>query len=100
MKTVTIDIEKFIPLFQQCRITAKTFDALHRIENRTENMEMLMRLDGTEHRTLFNTFEALDVAKDYIDWSIEQDRKEHETGASDGKEIRHREEQGGDGKFF
>lgn len=94
MKTVTIDIEKFIPLFQQCRITAKTLDALHRIENRTENMEMLIRIDGTEHRTLFNTFEALGVAKDYIDWSIEQDRKELKTCTSDGKEIRHREEDG------
>lgn len=92
MKTVTIDMKKFIPLFQQCRVTAKTHDALYRIENRTENMELLMRLDGTEHRTLFNTFMALGVAKDYIDWSIEQDRKEHETGTSDGKEIRYREE--------
>lgn len=92
MKTVTIDIEKFIPLFQQCRITAKTHDALYRIENRTENMEMLILIDGTEHRTLFKVFEALGVAKDYIDWSIEQDWKEHETSTSDGKENQHREE--------
>ncbi len=63
MKTVTIDIEKFIPLFQQCRITAKTHDALYRIENRTENMEMLIRIDGTEHRTLFKVFEALALPK-------------------------------------
>lgn len=76
MKTVTIDIEKFIPLFQQCRATAKSFDALNRTENKTEAMELLMRLDGTEHRTLYTTFLALGVDKVYIDWSIEQDMLE------------------------